>query len=1340
MQAPTGVDWAQPAGDGHQRVLAVPIPPDAALANVDDGERDGLHAANATWPQGGGELAPRVTVKKTPEQIEYLEKVFLREPYITDATRNTILATFPDMNERQVTSWFSHRRRKEKWELDVYRHRTGQSISREQLYSTPGAREAASGVPLPRGGDDRSRTLRAHYEGTSTHPAGGAAGGGGAPPPPPPPSGLALRPDPQLIAVVAYVRDHLESFGGDAFRRDGPPLGYFPPPGVPLFTVDPYASAGAGVKRSRWDPSRAQLTREEYFGERAAQKQRRIDEKQVLRMEKQARREEKKLAKLEIKQHAREERQKLRIERTAEKAKAREEKAMQREQEREEKIRQREAEKRSRLESFRMVRKLRAAELPEDADVERESALRAVRDMMVACHERGGDVNAEFPAFAPLRVRADAEREWTQACIEWNEKRVARENAMVVDGDDAPQPDVLPSPPRKPGEGDPPGLPFVLPTELPPGHELPAFPPAAVVRNLQPALPASLGPDDDGSLTADLIMVWDFTQAFREAIGIDAFTFDEFAAAVEQGSACRLLCELHIALLRHVQAEIEEAHLKKAEFGLQYNPELAAPSLLLEEAWAWGFDVDAWRAHLSSTTWPEVLRQLAIAAGFGPPRPRVAPVVDEAAAAAAASVVRHELPEHILPDSLKAAAYDVLMEAGATGMPLSELVRRVAQENKSISQSRKPEATLGSTLGRDATFVRLQPGVYAIASLVQAADGDDTGEAVRAAVAKATEGTPTAAIPYQRFAVQADEEADAGAGEGADGDAAMRESGRGESWVQCLGEAEYDALDVRQRVAALAFLVHEAMGCNAVRFSLEDRMDSLHDVRRIWRDESKLAAKKPARGRGRKRKGGDGADDAGGAGGDDEHGDDEDGGGGGGGAASTLHDLTPEQERELNMERQRLIVHLSWRMEPIGEDRRGNRYWILSTGRVPGIAGFDRLYIERQAECMDPSSLPSQWSVIADADSLRALVDCLDVAGRSEAKLKHALSLHVPELAREMEENASTAAATSPGSWVTHVQDDARAIVRFDGRPSNTDDRWFFGPGLWATSRGKGRVPKGAGDKLATWLSSAAGGSLAAMADGPHSVGAEWMEVRRSHLALRNLASVVAACDDGAFSGAFAGRAAILKSIAAQEAKGGIADLSWLRKTLFQVERAFDAAALSPLYLREPTPTIAALYGLLPDAETGEVPPLEDLVWVPQTSAAISLRLLTLDAAIAYGGKVAQRACMDSYRFIKREVSLTEDGGSAAAAAADAAGAEKASTKRGRKKAALTWPAFPKADASMNDMFALHPPEAFRREVKSAEEELGMPGAVSAQALVAAASDAGRAGGKKKGGKKKASR
>ena len=49
---------------------------------------------------------------------------------------------------------------------------------------------------------------------------------------------------------------------------------------------------------------------------------------------------------------------------------------------------------------------------------------------------------------------------------------------------------------------------------------------------------------------------------------------------------------------------------------------IAGAAAILDEAAAWGLDVDTWRAHLGPATWPEVLRQYALAAGWGPRRPR----------------------------------------------------------------------------------------------------------------------------------------------------------------------------------------------------------------------------------------------------------------------------------------------------------------------------------------------------------------------------------------------------------------------------------------------------------------------------------------------------------------------------------------------------------------------------------------------------------------------------------------------------------------------------------------------------------------------------------------------
>ena len=71
----------------------------------------------------------------------------------------------------------------------------------------------------------------------------------------------------------------------------------------------------------------------------------------------------------------------------------------------------------------------------------------------------------------------------------------------------------------------------------------------------------------------------------------------------------RLLCEMHMALLRLLQADMEEAHAVAGQ-GLGAasiaDKAISQSAACLEEAWAWGFDVDVWRAHLNALTWPEV--------------------------------------------------------------------------------------------------------------------------------------------------------------------------------------------------------------------------------------------------------------------------------------------------------------------------------------------------------------------------------------------------------------------------------------------------------------------------------------------------------------------------------------------------------------------------------------------------------------------------------------------------------------------------------------------------------------------------------------------------------------
>ncbi|RVW95851.1 Homeobox-DDT domain protein RLT1 [Vitis vinifera] len=47
------------------------------------------------------------------------------------------------------------------------------------------------------------------------------------------------------------------------------------------------------------------------------------------------------------------------------------------------------------------------------------------------------------------------------------------------------------------------------------------------------------------------------------------------------------------------------------------GPEGGHPHIV-EGAYAWGFDIRNWQRHLNPLTWPEILRQFALSAGFGP--------------------------------------------------------------------------------------------------------------------------------------------------------------------------------------------------------------------------------------------------------------------------------------------------------------------------------------------------------------------------------------------------------------------------------------------------------------------------------------------------------------------------------------------------------------------------------------------------------------------------------------------------------------------------------------------------------------------------------------------------
>ncbi|KAK9843536.1 hypothetical protein WJX81_007913 [Elliptochloris bilobata] len=403
------------------------------------------------------------------------------------------------------------------------------------------------------------------------------------------------------------------------------------------------------------------------------------------------------------------------------------------------------------------------------------------------------------------------------------------------------------------------------------------------------------GPKDDLDYESEALLA--APAAAADAAAADAACDMDTDAA----EASRLCGEVHVALLRLLLADMEEAHAGGALQswgGSGAGPDRAATAVarMLQEAWAWGFDVSAWRAHLSALTWPEVLRQVTMAAGLGPTRPRqphggrrTRPKQGSAGEdTVAGSSGRRSLrvPARFAPGTVKAAAWQVLADAGPGGLPVGEIAERVQTLGlRDMRTSKAPKASVVAALSADLVFARVAPGTYALHSLLQKdtleADADEGAgagsggllgcggtpglaprhSAPRDAGAGGTReaGAPKAAPRVFRRASSEETESHAGGQGGGDeggaggaedeeedeeevasrpGAAPAEARGeRGRAWVAALALGGYGALSAGERLAALSDLVHLVLDAPSVRACLDARLEEgLRLRRRKWDD------------------------------------------------------------------------------------------------------------------------------------------------------------------------------------------------------------------------------------------------------------------------------------------------------------------------------------------------------------------------------------------------------------------------------------------------------------------------------------------------------------------------
>ncbi|KAM7271111.1 hypothetical protein ACFE04_030325 [Oxalis oulophora] len=276
--------------------------------------------------------------------------------------------------------------------------------------------------------------------------------------------------------------------------------------------------------------------------------------------------------------------------------------------------------------------------------------------------------------------------------------------------------------------------------------KLSVFPPKSV----QLKRPFDIQPWKSSDETVgNVLMVWRFLITFADVLGLWPFTLDEFVQAFHDYDS-RLLGEIHVSLLKCVIKDIIDV-ARTSALGLGTNQSNAAgppggghPNII-EGACAWGFDICSWQRHLSAQTWPEILRQFGLSAGFGPQLKKrnieqtypcdenegndgveiVSNLRNGVAVGNAFAKMRgrgySNLPRsrhRVTPGTVKYAIFHVLSLEGSKGLTILEVAEKIQKSGlRDLTTSKTPEASISAALSRDTKlFERTAPSTYCVRS------------------------------------------------------------------------------------------------------------------------------------------------------------------------------------------------------------------------------------------------------------------------------------------------------------------------------------------------------------------------------------------------------------------------------------------------------------------------------------------------------------------------------------------------------------------------------------------------------------------------------------------------
>jgi hypothetical protein len=912
--------------------------------------------ATASAPASGSKRAPQ---KKTPEQLAALEQLFQQNHMPNEAAKKTLSDSI-NLTVDQISTWFNHRRRKERDAQKAAAAAGGDATT------TAAAGDAAAVPPTATAEKATKKTKKPAEDTTAPVPA---AVDQNLPKPPKSKKASAKQQpspaedegtdtldlatlDPSQLARLQEYNDILLAARGTldtVYREDGPPLG------LEFDEVPPISlarggggSGGKGTKRRKTaedDPdfdlygdihgaggkhshsltgtgsgfgagedagvmagvmaaliterAREQVERLEAAIKREHQKLNDLKDTHDSRLIKERERE---IARLEV-EHRRHLERVLREQRKEEERRLKEDIRMRALQEKEERrlalVREREL----KAEKIRLEKEERKRE---------RDALRALNQQgrqTMRLRERG-------PSTRSSGSKDDLDIEWDVLMAEYRQR-----TGLPIE---------IPTP----SEGE------VAPLGYPPLPTRPVFPPPEKV-SMPPALDLSIDTASGGTHTTttsselldpsssssnshiagSLLSAWVALSTFAPVLGITCPSLDELVTAIATGISSKTLSQVHIGIIRLLQADAEEAFLlgeghiaaeakaaaaAAAAAGASHVHIITPGAMLLEEASAWGFDVNTWRAHLHALTWPEIARELAIAAGLGRKRPqlrskgeitRMGKEGEDVVAAgknADATHIELQLPSRLAAGTVKGASWLVLKDAGPEGLHVEEIARRIQQQgHRDLRTSKNPETSVSGSLARDVLFERVAPATFALQSLrahhrklaLQSAEGGGGGggedaNAAAAATAKKEEddnedtpptkgkkGKKRSRLPTPEVeGVKKEEEHEVkkqdseerhGEAEEEDDDEEEEddeseeeeerrrrdEAHLGESWVAALRDGDYDALPLSERVHMLSSLCQLAVESPTVREILDRRLEEQAKIRRqTWEDAKNDAA------------------------------------------------------------------------------------------------------------------------------------------------------------------------------------------------------------------------------------------------------------------------------------------------------------------------------------------------------------------------------------------------------------------------------------------------------------------------------------------------------------------